>query len=114
MVLNAGKLDRQVQFLRAELIDDGFGNMQGPFEPFGPPVFASKRDISDAERFSAGQVQATITTRFTVRWSSLTTGILPSDRLSCEGREYNITGIKETPDQRRRMLELTCSARAGG
>lgn len=111
MVLNAGNLDRRVQFRRAVLVDDGFGQSE-EWHNHGSPVYASKRDISDAERLSAGQVQATITTRFVVRWSSFTADLDPTDRLSCEGREYNITGIKEVPDQRRRMLELTCAARA--
>lgn len=72
MVLNAGKLDRRVQFLRAELIDDGFGNTQGPFEPFGSPVFAARRDVADAVKFAAGTIQATLDTRLTVRSSPFT------------------------------------------
>lgn len=111
MVLNAGKLDRRVQFRRFILVDDGFGQIE-EWRDHGSPVSASKRDVSDAERWSADQVQASITARFTVRWSSFTADLSPKDRLTCEDREYDITGIKETPDGRRRMFELTCSARA--
>ncbi|KPP85798.1 MAG: Bacteriophage head-tail adaptor [Rhodobacteraceae bacterium HLUCCO07] len=111
MVLNAGKLDRRVQFRRFVLVDDGFGQVE-EWQDHGSPVAAAKRDISDAERWSAGQVQATISTRFTVRWSDFTADIDPKDRLIFEGREFEIVGVKETPDRRRRMLELTCSARA--
>ncbi|MGY9045997.1 MAG: phage head closure protein [Rhodobacterales bacterium] len=107
--MNAATLDRRVQFRRAVLVDDGYGQVE-QWQDHGAPVFAAKRDISDAERWNAGQVQASITTRFTVRWSGFTADIDPTDRLTCEGREYEITGIKETPDRRRRMLELTCSA----
>lgn len=111
MVLNAGKLDRRVQFRRSVMIRNDFGSAE-EWHDHGEPVFAAKRDISDAERISAGQMQATITTRFTIRWSVFTADLDPTYRLTCEGRDYNITGIKETPDRRRRMLELTCSARA--
>ena len=111
MVLNAGNLDRWVQFRRAVLVDDGYSQVE-QWQDHGAPVPAAKRDISDAERAAAGWVEATITTRFTVRWSNFTTDIDATDRLVCEGREYDIAGIKETPDRRRRMLELTCSARA--
>ena len=111
MVLNAGKLDRRVQFRRSVLVDDGFSQVE-EWQDHGSPIFAAKREVSDAERGNASQVQADITARFTVRWSDFTADISPADRLTCEGRDFNITGIKETPDRRRRMLELTCSARA--
>lgn len=113
MVLNAGKLDRRVQFLRAELIDDGFGNTQGPFEPFGSPVYAARRDVADAEKFAAGTIQATLDTRFTVRSSPFTRSINPADRLTCEGLDFNIIGIKQT-EGRQSFLEFSCSARVTG
>ena len=112
MVLNAGKLDRRVQFRRSVLVDDGFSQVE-EWQDHGAPIFAAKREVSDAERYRAAQVVAEITTRFTVRWSEFTADISPADRLTCEGRDFNITGIKETPDHRRRMLEITGSARAG-
>jgi hypothetical protein len=48
--------------------------------------------------------------RFTVRWSPFTAGISPKDRLTCEGVEYDITGIKEIG--RRVGVEISASARA--
>ncbi len=110
MVLNAGELDRLVQFRRAMMVDDGFGQVE-EWQDHGVLVHAKKSDVSDGERWNAEQVQATITTRFTVRLSDFTAGLDPKDRLVCDGREYNITGIKETPGARLRTLELTCSAR---
>jgi hypothetical protein len=55
-------------------------------------------------------VQANITTRFRVRWSTFTAGITPKDRLICEGVEYDITGIKDIG--RREFREITAAARA--
>tara|TARA_R110002072_G_scaffold109603_3_gene237063 strand:- start:1339 stop:1674 length:336 start_codon:yes stop_codon:yes gene_type:complete len=108
---NAFQLDRRVQFCRSELVDDEFSQVE-VWADYGTPVSAGKQEISDAERFAGGQVQATISTRFTVRWSTFTRDLTPKDCLICEGRDYNIIGIKETPDSRRRMLEITAMARA--
>jgi SPP1 family predicted phage head-tail adaptor len=74
-------------------------------------VYAKKRDLSDGERWRAGEVQAHVATRFTVRWSPFTAAITPKDRLICEGREYEIVGVKEC-EGRRQWVEITCAARS--
>lgn len=104
--MQAGALDRQVQFLRAGRVDDGLQKKTGPFLPHGGKIWASKRDVSDSERFAAGSITAGMMTRFQVRWSSFTASIRETDRLSCEGRTYAIVGIKELG--RRVGFELTC------
>lgn len=93
--MDAGKLDRRVQFLRAGMIDDGYQQTAGTYISHGAPVWAAKMEVSDRERFAAGTVDPVITTRFQVRWSNLTASIDRADRLSCEGRGYAIVGIKE-------------------
>lgn len=110
MALNAGKLDRRVQFLRAGTIDDGFGNTRGEYAALGSPVYAARRDISDAEKFASGSIQATLDTRFTVRSSAFTRGITPADRLASEGLDFDIIGIKQIQG-RQTFLEITCTAR---
>jgi head-tail adaptor len=55
-------------------------------------------------------VQANITTRFVVRYSAFSAGITPVDRLTCEGQEFDIVGIKQIG--RRDFLEITAAARA--
>lgn len=106
----AGTLDRRVQFSRATLTDDGFGMVE-TWAPLGGPVWASKEDVSDGEKWRAGQVQAQITTRFKVRFSAFTAGLTPKDRLSCEGLTYDVTGIKEV-GSRRTFFEITAAARS--
>jgi SPP1 family predicted phage head-tail adaptor len=86
-MIGAGKLDRRVQFRRATLADDGFGTVE-TWGNHGSPVWASRKDVSDGERWRAGQVQANITTRFVVRYSAFSAGITPVDRLTCEGQEF--------------------------
>jgi SPP1 family predicted phage head-tail adaptor len=108
-VKGGGALDRLVQFRRLSLSQGPFGQVEA-WADHGLPHPAAKRDVSDAERQRAGEVQAHVTTRFQVRWSPVTAGITPKDRLVCEGRTYDITGIKEM-DGRRQWLELTCAAR---
>ena len=108
--MNAGSLDRRIQFQRATITDDGLSQVE-TFEAHGDPVWAKKTAISDGERFRAGEVAAHLTTRFVVRWSDFTRDLTPKDRLTCEGRSFDISGIKE-PEGRRQWLEITAAARA--
>jgi SPP1 family predicted phage head-tail adaptor len=107
--MEAGKLDRRVQFRRFTLIDDGFAQVES-WVDHGSAVWAERRLVSDREQVAAAQVAARITARFVVRWSNLTGAITPKDRLICEGREYDITGVKEIG--RREGVEITAAARA--
>jgi len=107
--MQAGDLDRRVHFRRGTLADDGFGETL-TFAEHGDVIWAAKRDLSDGEKLRAGEVAATIMTRFTIRWSAFTARLSPKDTLVCEGLTYEIVGIKET-EARRRFLELTCTAR---
>lgn len=107
--MQAGKLDRRVQFRRAALTDDGFSKVE-VWADHGFAVWAARSEISDGERWRAGAVAASATARFQVRWSDFSAEISTKDRLTCEGREYDITGIKEI--DRRVGLEITASARA--
>ena len=103
--MQAGKLDRLVQFLRAETIDDGYQTRPGTYRPHGAPVWASKTPVSDGERFRADAVARDMTDRFVVRYSDLTAGLTGSDRLTCEGVTYGLIGIKEIG--RREGFEIT-------
>ena len=103
--MNAGKLDRRVQFLRASSVDDGYQVRPGPYAVHGSPVWADRHQISDGERFRADAVYRDVTTRFTVRWSVFAAGITEQDRLTCEGLTFGIVGIKEIG--RRDWLEIT-------
>jgi len=113
MGMNLNKLDRRLTVLRSELIDDGFGQVQGPWLPIGT-VFAHRADISDGEKIQADQVLATLTTRFTVRSSVFSRGIDPTDRLQHGGLDWNITGAKESRDGRLQFLEWSATARSDG
>ncbi len=110
MMTMAGHLDRRVQFRRRSVVNDTLSHTE-VWADLGCQVWASKADVSDGERMRAAQAQATITTRFRVRWSSFTVTITPKDRLVCAGVEYDITGIKEV-GARHEFLEITAATRA--
>lgn len=103
-----GSLNRRLQVHRAEAVDDGFAQTDGPLKAIGAAVPASLQDVSDAERMRAMQAGAIITTRFVVRSTAFTRAIRHSDRLTCEHRTYNIRAIKQLG--RRDYLEITAEA----
>lgn len=108
-MLEAGKLDRRVTLLRSTTTTDDFGGEVHAWEEAGK-VWASKQDVRDAERYSAAETGATVTTRFQVRSSSLTRSIDARWRLQCDGLEYEIDAVKEIG--RREGVEITAAARA--
>jgi SPP1 family predicted phage head-tail adaptor len=109
-VIGAGDLDRRATIQRATVAPDAFNE---PIETWASvaTVWASKRDVSDGERFRSDQTIAGLTTRFVVRHSSVTATITPKDRLVCEGRTYDIHGVKEVHGTRR-FLEISAAWRS--
>lgn len=93
--------------MRAAVVDDGYQNRAGPFEPLGSPVWAKRELIRDAERYSASTVGVDAVARFSVRYWHLTASLTHEDRLVCEGRTYAIVGIKEVG--RRIGFEITAA-----
>lgn len=109
MGMKAGDFDRRVQVMRSGLLDDGNQNIRMEFLPFGQAIAASRPDILADEKFTSGTLIAIHQTRFRVRCSTFTRGILPSDRLVCEGLTYAIVAIKEV-ERRFTIIEITCLA----
>lgn len=104
-------LDRKVQFRRYTVASGDFGETQS-WSDHGTEIWAAKKDASDAERWRAGELSASITARFRVYYTTFTAAISAKDRLVCDGTEYEITGIKEVGERRFRWLEITTAARA--
>lgn len=104
-----GDLDRRITIERAAIVgDDGFGNPVYDWQPLAI-VAASRVDISDAERAAYGGISATLRTRFVVRDGGAAGTVNPADRLSYDGKTWNITGVKETRDGRNRFLEISAA-----
>lgn len=112
-MMTAQHLDRRITLKRP---GEEIGRDEWNLPIFGPDIEltipAARFDVSDGERFAAGSVGAYRMTRFIVRHSRNTAGIVPSDELIHEGRVHNIQGIKERAEGRRRWLEITTSVDA--
>lgn len=104
-------LDRRIQIRRAVMVDDGFSSVE-VWTDLGPPLPASRSDVSDAEKMAGGGVISELSSRFIVRSSTFTRGLNTRDRLTEGGRLWHITGIKERSEQRFAFLEISATARA--
>lgn len=102
-----GNLDRRITFQRnTPGVPDGFGLPAESWADIGT-VWASRNDVSDGEKVSAGQASGALLSRFVVRSSSLTLTLNGKDRISYGDAIWNILGVKETGDGRNRFLEIT-------
>lgn len=110
---SAAKLDRRVQAQRFTLVDDGFGVTE-VWADHGGIIAAARTDVSDVEKATAGSIEASLLSRFTVRATTFTRDLDPTDRLFQGGLTWNILGIKEAKDRRHRFLEITARARTDG
>lgn len=108
-MLDAGKLDRRIDLLRATYTTDDANESIATWGTLA--TRAAKADaVSDGEKFRASEVGATLSMRFKVRWSTDIADLDPTDRVLFEDRTYDIVAVKEIG--RREYLEITAAARA--
>lgn len=105
--MQAGKLDRRVTLFRFGTTYDEFNQPTESWTEIGKR-WASKSDASDGEKLRAAQVGASVTTRFQMRFDSLTRTLTAADQIECEGIRYAISGVKET-EGRREGIEVTAA-----
>ena len=105
--MTKGLLRHKVTVLRVSLSDDGFQKVEA-FAPVGHPIWAERRDVSDAERLRSGSVAAEISTRFRLRRSALADSITAADRLQVAGVVWSIIGPPKLSGEDDRMLEISC------
>lgn len=109
--LQAGDLNRRITVQRATLTANAF-NEQVPAWSLYANLNAKKDDATAGESYRAAAVDAEISCRFTVRWSTLTAAIDPTYRIIFRGVTYEITGVRDRGTNQWR--ELDCVARAQG
>ena len=109
--LQAGDLDRRITFQRVTVTTGGAYNEPQEVWSDLVAVRAKRTDASAAEGYRAAEVGTQISTRFTVRWSSLVSSVSPLDRLVFEGRTFNITGVREVAGATRQWIEIDAVAR---
>ena len=95
---------------RKTTTQDAFGAPVETWSTLAAGVYAEKTDVSDGERIAAAEVSASITARFRIIWSPTYANLNPTDRISCDGRTYDIWGVKEIGY--REGFEITAVARA--
>jgi len=107
--MKAGKLDRRITIERAANVVNAFNEQVATWTAL-QSVRATVYPISDGERWRAGEVGATVTHRFRVRWTSILAAVTPKDRINYNGQIFDISGCKEIG--RHEGIEFTASARA--
>jgi SPP1 family predicted phage head-tail adaptor len=111
--MDPGKLDRLVVIKRYTTIgQDEFGADIKDWQTLAT-LRAAYNPVSDGEKFAAGEVGATLSARFIIRWSESWKDISALDRLVFEDREFDIVGAKEVTDEgRRQLIEITAASRS--
>lgn len=106
--ITASELDTPIAFLRRDFVDDGISKVRG--EPYElAQVWSNRHDVGDAEQVRAAAQGRNLTTRFGVRFDSVTSSITTADQITCDDATYEITGIKEWRG-RRVGIEFTAVA----
>lgn len=108
--LHAGMLDRRIVVERQLEVRNAYNEVVQSWIPVGG-CWARVRDTSTQERLRSQEIDAEITTRFTVRYNPFTVQITPRDRILYKDRVYNITGTREPEGTRKQFIEIDASAR---
>ncbi len=110
--MEPGLRNRRVVIQRATVTQDlGSGENIETWATYATE-FAEMLPLSDSERVKAAEVSAEITTRFRVAWKSSISTVNPKDRLTFDGKTWDIWGVKEIGF--REGIEITAAARADG
>lgn len=113
MAMQSERLDRRITLQRSTDTQDEYGSPVKAWADLAT-VWANYKPVSDGEKFSerlnGGEVAATLSARFAVRYDSAWADLNPKDRLIFEGRLFDIANVKEVHG-RRAFLEITASER---
>ncbi len=107
----AGALARRLTILRWQ--GETTNDLGEPVEAWTPDVraiCASRQDVSDGEKATAGASIGTLRSRFVVRSSSITRTVTIKDRVSEGGKVFAIVGIKQIG--RNDAIEWTADSRS--
>lgn len=110
-MITASELDRRITLQRAT---SAAGPLNEPVDTWSDlaTVWARRRDASDSQKIefvAAGQIGSFIVARFTVRSSAVTRSVTPVDQIVHDGKVWDIKGVKEADEGRRRFIEITAS-----
>lgn len=106
--MNGGALDRRITIERATEAENDFGELIETFATY-VTLWASRSDVSDAEKLANSELGSALVSRFVVRSNSSSRTITTQDRISYDGATWNIHGVKETAMGRKRYIEITAA-----
>lgn len=102
-----GDLDQRITIERVDILGiDTFGNPICEWKPLAT-IAASRSDVSDTERVAYGAIVSRLVSRFVIRTGGPAASVNSVDRLAYEGVRWEILGVKETKQGRKRFLEIT-------
>ncbi len=107
--MDSKKLDRRITLERATVTQDDTGQEIQSWSLLAT-ISASWRRASARETLAAAEVSAAITDVFECRYDSGWSDLSPLDRLTYDGRTYNIVEVAQIG--RREGLRIAASARA--
>lgn len=104
-------LDCPIQLQRATLAANSLNEKIPSWSNLGPRIMSERTYKSAGEGFAGQQIQATLVTRFVIRWSSMISDLNPKDRLiDDDGQVYSILGVY--PLERKQWFEIHGVAKA--
>lgn len=89
-----GTFDRRITILRRDTETTSYNEKRETFTDLAT-VAAGRRDVSAAEAYRSAEIGAQLTTRFVVRWSTVTASVTPLDRVRFRNDVYNITAVRD-------------------
>ncbi len=110
-MIGAGKRDRRLVFQRATVAQDDYGYVAETFAEY-VTRWASRLDVSDAEKLSNAELATALMSRFVVLSDSSTRTLTTKDRFTHDGGTWNIHGVKETQHGRNKYIEITAVRRS--
>lgn len=105
------KLDRRITIEQPSVSRDDYGGESLSWTTLGQYA-ASRNDVSDSEKYSADQVNSSIMARFVVRSTIKTRQVNSTYRLNHNSMTWEILGVKEVNDSRKRFIEITAKAQS--
>ncbi len=107
--MRAGALDRRITLMRNEPTQSARGGLTDHWVTLATLYAAVKYDRG-GERFATQQVVGQGVVTFVIRWGSAWSDFAVKDRVSFDGRDYDVRDVRELG--RREGIEIDATARS--
>lgn len=92
--MRAGPLDRRIEIQAQTTSRSDSGEEEVTWNTIAT-VAAAKVELRGVERFAAKQITGSSVVTFRFRWSATTAAITTKHRVVYDGREFNVTAVRE-------------------